>query len=148
MPTYIVSATESLLTVDRRKRIAKEITRAHSQATGAHGFFAQVIFNEIPVACHFMGSVQIDTNQVYVLGHIRAGRTEEQKSQLLDDIVASLHEVTGLERRYLWAYISELEPANMIEYGHVLPKPGTEAQWLSALSEQDREYVLSLMEAQ
>jgi phenylpyruvate tautomerase PptA (4-oxalocrotonate tautomerase family) len=144
MPTYLVSATQSLLTVDQQKQVAKEITRAHSEATGAQGFFAQVIFHEIPRGAHFMGGVQIETDQVYVHGHIRAGRTEEQKKQLLDDIVESVHGITGLEKRYLWAYISELPPSNMVEYGQVLPKPGTEAEWLNALSSEDRDYMLGL----
>lgn len=144
MPTYIVNATQSLLTPDEKKQIAKEITRAHSSATGAQGFFAQVIFNELPSGSHFMGGVPIETKQVFVHGHIRAGRTEEQKKLLLDDVIESVHKVTGLERRYLWAYLCELPPSNMVEYGQVLPKPGSEAEWLDALPEEDRAYMLSL----
>lgn len=147
MPTYFVNATQSLLTPSEKKQIAEEITRAHSSATGAQGFFAQVIFNEIARGSHFMGGVLIDTKQIFVHGHIRAGRTEEQKKLLLDDVIESVHKVTGLERRYLWAYISELAPSNMVEYGQVLPKPGSEAEWLDALSEEDRAYMLSLRNA-
>jgi len=144
MPTYVVNATQDLLTASQKKRIAEEITRAHSAATGAQGFFAQVIFRDIPTGNHFMGGAQIETKQVHVHGHIRAGRTEAQKTGLLEDIIASLHAVTDLERRYLWAYISELAPSHMIEYGHALPKPGTEAEWLKTLPEEDRDYMLSL----
>jgi phenylpyruvate tautomerase PptA (4-oxalocrotonate tautomerase family) len=148
MPTYIVSATQNLLTIDQKKRVAKEITRAHSEATGAQGFFAQVIFNEIPRGSHFMGGTQIETDQMYVHGHVRAGRTEEQKKLLLDDIVESVRVITGLEKRYLWAYISELPPSNMVEYGQVLPRPGAESEWLAALPADDRDYMLGLGSAQ
>jgi phenylpyruvate tautomerase PptA (4-oxalocrotonate tautomerase family) len=103
-----------------------------------------VIFNEIPADNHFMGGVLIETKQVFVHGHIRAGRTEEQKKLLLDDVIASIHKITRLERRYVWAYIAELAPSNMVEYGQVLPKPGSEAEWLEALPEEDRAYMLSL----
>jgi phenylpyruvate tautomerase PptA (4-oxalocrotonate tautomerase family) len=132
------------LTSAQKKQVAEEITRAHSSTTGAQGFFAQVIFNEIPAGNHFMGGVLIETKQVFVHGHIRAGRTEEQKKLLLDDVIASIHKITRLERRYVWAYIAELAPSNMVEYGQVLPKPGSEAEWLEALPEEDRAYMLSL----
>lgn len=148
MPTYFVNATHGLLTSGQKKQVAEEITRAHSSATGAQGFFAQVIFNEIPPGNHFMGGVLIETRQVFVHGHIRAGRSEEQKKLLLDDVIESIHKITRLERRYLWAYISELAPSNMVEYGQVLPKPGSEAEWLDALPEEDRAYMLSLKGAQ
>jgi phenylpyruvate tautomerase PptA (4-oxalocrotonate tautomerase family) len=148
MPTYVVNAMQNLLTSGEKKQIAQEITRAHSSATGAHGLFAQVIFNEIPLGSHFMGGVLIETKQVYVHGHIRAGRTEAQKKLLLDDVIEAVIKSTGLERRCLWAYISELAPSNMVEYGRVLPRPSSGSQWLEALSQGDREYMLSLGNAQ
>jgi phenylpyruvate tautomerase PptA (4-oxalocrotonate tautomerase family) len=148
MPTYVVSATQNVLTPDHKRKLAKEITRAHSKATGAQNFFAQVVFNEIPGGSHFMGGVEICTTQVFVYGHIRAGRTEEQKKGLLADITDSIHTVTGIERRFLWTYINELPPANMVEYGQVLPQPGKEAEWLEALPPADREYMLSLNKVQ
>lgn len=147
MPTYIVSATNGLLLDDAKAGIASEITRAHSQATGAQSFFAQVMFNDIARGAHFMGGKQIDSKQVFVHGHIRAGRTPEQKASLLREIVESLHRITQLEKRYLWVYLSELPPANMIEYGQVLPQPGTEDAWLQSLPEEDRAYLLSLGKA-
>ncbi|MGP8432432.1 tautomerase family protein [Paraburkholderia fungorum] len=147
MPTYFVSATQNILTPDHKRKLAKEITRAHSHATGAQSFFAQVIFNEIPGGSHFMGGAEINTTQVFVYGHIRGGRTEEQKKGLLADITESVHTVTGIERRFLWTYINELPPANMVEYGQVLPQPGKEGQWLESLPPADREYMLSLSEA-
>jgi phenylpyruvate tautomerase PptA (4-oxalocrotonate tautomerase family) len=144
MPTYIVSATTDLLSDDARAGIAREITRAHSEATGAQGFFAQVLFNDIPPGRHYMGGKRIASDQVFVHGHIRAGRSPEQKARLLADIVASLERVTRLEKRFLWVYISELPPANMIEYGQVLPQPGAEKEWFDALPEADRAYLLQL----
>lgn len=148
MPTYVVSATQNLLTPDLKRKVAKEITRAHSQVTGAQSFFAQVVFTEIPGGSHFMGGVEISTPQVFVHGHIRAGRTEEQKKRLLADITESIHTVTHIEKRFLWTYISELPPANMVEYGQVLPQPGKEAEWLESLPPEDRDYMLSLSNAQ
>ncbi|WP_144109116.1 tautomerase family protein [Paraburkholderia sp. BCC1886] len=148
MPTYIVSSTTGLLSDADKAGIAREITRAHTSATGAQGFFAQVIFTEIPSGAHFMGGVKIETRQVFVHGHVRAGRTAEQKAQLLADIVESVERVTKLQRRFLWAYISELPPGNMIEYGQVLPQPGAEQAWFEALPEEERDYLQSFAKTQ
>jgi phenylpyruvate tautomerase PptA (4-oxalocrotonate tautomerase family) len=146
MPTYVVQATSGRLNAEQRQAIAREITRAHSSATGAQGFFAQVIFNDIPTGCHFMGGAPIETDQIFVQGQIRAGRTSEQKKGLLDDIVASLAAITRIEKRYLWAYIADLPPGQMVEYGHVLPEPGGERAWLDSLPAEDRAYMLSFGE--
>ena len=148
MPTYIVSSTTGLLSDQDRAVIAREITRAHTGATGAQGFFAQVIFSDIPSGYHFMGGARIETGQIFVHGHIRAGRTPEQRAELLADILQSVERVTNLQRRFLWAYISELPPGNMIEYGRVLPQPGAEREWFAALPEEEREYLLSLAKPQ
>jgi phenylpyruvate tautomerase PptA (4-oxalocrotonate tautomerase family) len=144
MPTYTVSTAAQRLSDDTRQRIAEGITGAHSRATGAQGFFAQVIFNEIPAGRHFIGGRPLKAEQFYVHGHIRAGRTAEQKRQLLDAIVDVVVDATNVERRYVWVYLSELPPSQMVEYGQVLPEPGAEHEWLDSMSEEDRAYLLGL----
>jgi hypothetical protein len=32
----------------------------------------------------------------------------------------------------------------MVEFGHILPQPGQEAEWLKGLPQEDREYLLGL----
>jgi phenylpyruvate tautomerase PptA (4-oxalocrotonate tautomerase family) len=144
MPTYIVSAATGRFSDELKHRIANGITQAHSRATGAQGFFAQVIFNEIPAGNHFIGGNPLKAEQVFVHGHIRAGRTREQKQQLLESIVDVIISATALESRYVWAYISELPPSQMVEYGRVLPEPGAEEAWLKSMDEADRDYLLGM----
>jgi phenylpyruvate tautomerase PptA (4-oxalocrotonate tautomerase family) len=144
MPTYIVSAATQRFNDDLKHRIADGITKAHSRATGAQGFFAQVIFNEIPAGNHFIGGSPLKAEQVFIHGHIRAGRTSDQKRQLLESIVEVIISATALESRYVWAYISELPPSNMVEYGHILPEPGAEEEWLKSMDEADRNYLLGM----
>jgi phenylpyruvate tautomerase PptA (4-oxalocrotonate tautomerase family) len=43
MPTYIVTTLEGCLDTSKRAKIASEITRIHSETTGAPTYFAQVI---------------------------------------------------------------------------------------------------------
>jgi phenylpyruvate tautomerase PptA (4-oxalocrotonate tautomerase family) len=144
MPTYIVSAAAGRLSEEVKHKIAQGITRSHSGATGAQGFFAQVIFNEVQKGNHFIGGSPLRSDQIFVHGHIRAGRTAQQKGQLLDNIVAVVVESASVEPRFVWAYVSELPPTQMVEYGKVLPEPGTEREWLDSMSPADREYLLSI----
>ena len=144
MPTYIVSAATGRLSAELKQRIAEDITRIHNQATGAQSFFAQVIFNDVPHGNHFVGGSPLRTEQIFVHGHIRAGRTAERKRELLEGMVDAISETTSVAKRYIWAYISELPPAQMIEYGHVLPEPGSEENWLSSLPAEDRDFMQSI----
>jgi phenylpyruvate tautomerase PptA (4-oxalocrotonate tautomerase family) len=142
LPTYIVAAAASRLTTQMKQEIASRITTSHSGATGAQGFFAQVIFHEIAEGDHFLGGRPLKSDHLYVHGHIRAGRTPDQKQRLLDAIVNGIADAAATESRYVWVYLSELPPSQMVEYGKVLPSPGDEAAWLEPLSAEDREYLL------
>ncbi|CAN7721589.1 tautomerase family protein [Caballeronia sp. LjRoot29] len=144
MPSYFVFAATGRLSADAKQRIAQDITRIHNQATGAQSFFAQVIFNDVPQGNHFVGGSPLRSEQIFVHGHIRAGRTAERKRELLEGIVDAISKTTDVAKRYVWAYISELPPAQMVEYGHVLPEPGTEQDWLSSLPAEDRDYMQSI----
>ena len=46
MPTYTVRTSNVKLSSKRKKFIAKGITEAHTQITGANNYFAQVLFEE------------------------------------------------------------------------------------------------------
>jgi phenylpyruvate tautomerase PptA (4-oxalocrotonate tautomerase family) len=144
MPTYTVSAVSGRFCEKVKQQIASGITDAHRNATGAHGFFAQVIFCEIPDGNHFMGGSPLKSDQIFVHGHIRAGRTARQKEQLLEEIVKVIVEAASTDRCHVWAYVSELPPSQMVEYGKVLPEPGTEEAWLGSMSHVDRERLLRI----
>ncbi|RFU49120.1 tautomerase family protein [Paraburkholderia sp. DHOC27] len=144
MPTYVVSAAAGRFSEDEKLKIAQAITRSHNEATGAQGFFAQVIFNEVGAGNHFIGGAPLRADQIFVHGHIRAGRPDDRKRLLLARIVDAVVEITSAERRFVWAYISEIPPLQMIEYGCELPLPGQENNWLESLAEADRDYLLSL----
>jgi phenylpyruvate tautomerase PptA (4-oxalocrotonate tautomerase family) len=142
MPTYTVFTASGRFPAEVKQRIAEEITRAHSDATGAQSFFAQVIFNEVPQGNHFVGGRLLRDEQIFVHGHIRAGRSAQRKRELLEDLVKSISAVASISPRFIWAYVAELPPAQMVEYGHVLPEPGSETSWLEELPPEDREFML------
>ncbi len=139
MPTYRVAAATGLLSAEKKHRIAQAITRVHNRVTGAQSFFAQVIFTDVAAGDHFVGGAPLQGDQVFVHGHIRAGRTPERKRQLLLDLVAAVASAGAIAPNRIWAYVAELPPGQMAEYGHILPEPGEEAAWLAGLPAADRE---------
>lgn len=138
MPTYTVHAPAGRLTDAHKKRVASEITRVHNQETGAQTFFAQVLFVEVPAGGWFVGGAPLVGEQIFVHGQIRAGRSADVKKKLLSRLLDAVSEAASFNKNLTWGYIVELPPSQMAEYGHILPEPGTEAQWLAALPEADK----------
>jgi phenylpyruvate tautomerase PptA (4-oxalocrotonate tautomerase family) len=141
MPTYTVTTATNRLTPRQKTRIAQEITRIHNSVTGAPVFFAQVLFLDIDPANHFVGGKPLQHDLLFLHGHIRAGRTPEQKQDLLLQLVTALAEAASVPRNAIWAYLNELPPNHMVEYGHTLPQPGTESDWLQSLPPEDRSLI-------
>lgn len=113
--------------------------------TGAPGFFAQVIFNEIEATDWFMGGAPLAHDHVFIFGHIRAGRAAVDKTRMIKMMADAVGRAAQAEtERAVWVYLNELLPRQMIEFGHVLPEPGDEAAWTSALPEKDRVFMQSI----
>ena len=130
MPTYTCTTRPGLLDDARRAAIAAAISRAHAAATGAPVYFAQVVFDER--AHRFIGGAPADAH-VMVRGDIRAGRTVAQRTGLVEAIAREVAAIAGVATTDLWVYLAELAPTDMVEFGHVLPPPGREREWLEAL---------------
>jgi phenylpyruvate tautomerase PptA (4-oxalocrotonate tautomerase family) len=145
MPTYTCTAPEGRLTADQKSKIASEITRIHAEVTGAPGFFAQVIFNEVSAGNLFMGGAALKHDHIFIYGHIRAGRAAVDKARMITLMAKAVGELAEVNsNRAVWVYVTELPPRQMIEFGHLLPEPGDEAAWTAALPAADRDFVQSL----
>jgi phenylpyruvate tautomerase PptA (4-oxalocrotonate tautomerase family) len=110
MPTYTVTTLEGCLDTSKRAEIASEITRIHSETTGAPTYFAQVIFTEIAPDRYFVGGSPLKAHQVFVNGQIRAGRSTESKDSLIMQITAAVAAASKLPKRNVWVYITDLVP--------------------------------------
>jgi phenylpyruvate tautomerase PptA (4-oxalocrotonate tautomerase family) len=145
MPTYYCSSAHGRLSAEQKGRIAGEITRIHAEVTGAPSYFAQVIFTEVMPGDWFMGGVPVKHDHIFVYGHIRAGRAAVDKTRMIKLMAEALAQAAGVDnRRAVWVYINELQPRQMIEFGHVLPEPGDEPAWTDALPETDRSFMQSV----
>ena len=133
MPTYTVKYSNFNLSQKQKNSIADDISNTHSKYTGANTFFAQVIFQKNEKNAHFMGGKLVKTKEIFLNGQIRAGRTLKVKKKLILGLRKILIKNTKLRSDFVWVYLEDLLPNQMIEYGEVLPKSGKEKKWFNSL---------------
>ena len=59
-------------------------------------------------------------------------------------IMRDVARIAGVEEASIWVYLCNLEPTDMVEYGHVLPLPGREKEWFEGLPKALQDYLVSL----
>ena len=80
-----------------------------------------------------MGGKLVKTKEIFLNGQIRAGRTSKVKKQLILGLRKILINNTKLQSDFVWVYLEDLLPDQMIEYGEILPKSGQEKKWFNSL---------------
>jgi phenylpyruvate tautomerase PptA (4-oxalocrotonate tautomerase family) len=76
---------------------------------------------------------------VWVRADIRSGRTREQNAAILQRIMRETGEILGTSPENVWVYVSDIPAEGVAEFGHVLPQPGGEEEWLASLPRSPRE---------
>ncbi len=133
MATYSIYYAGLSLNTHQKFTLSKAITKIHAEVTGAEAYFAQLIFKELDLHDFFIGGVLLDEPHIFLNGQIRAGRSEQTKKQLLVELEIAIQSVSKIASHQIWAYIVEIAPGQMIEYGQVLPAVGQDSVWFSTL---------------
>lgn len=144
MPSYVCTTATGRLSDDQRATVARAITAAHHEITGAPAYFARVRFVEAAPASVFIGGAPLDHDHVFVAGQIRAGRDAATRAALIERLAAAVAGAAEVHHLGVWVYLLELEPAHMIEFGHVLPPSGDERAWQATLPDDDRAWMEAL----
>jgi phenylpyruvate tautomerase PptA (4-oxalocrotonate tautomerase family) len=146
MATYSVYYAGLSLTTHQKFTIAQSITKIHAQVTGADAYFAQVIFKQLDQDDCFIGGVLLDEPHIFLSGQIRLGRNAQTKKQLLVELEIAIQKASKLASHHIWAYIDDLAPEQMIEYGQILPGVGSEQAWFTTLpvAVQEKLHLLAL----
>ncbi len=143
MPTYVCSVPPKMLSDTQKTQIAEAITRRHSETTGAPSFFVQVQIDESPAKVRFLGGSSAD-HHIWIRGDIRAGRSEDVRQRLMLNIMKDVSTIARVKEQDIWVYLCNLEPTDMVEFGHVLPPPGEEQAWFESLPVELQQYLKKL----
>ncbi len=124
MPLYRCAVREGLTSEEQRARIAKEVVRIHCDVTGAppsfvHAFFGETSADELP-----------EGKVAFVLGTIRWGRTDDQKTRIVSELTDVVAGVLRREVHEVGVAIVDVPSKWNMEGGELLPEPGEEAEWL------------------
>ena len=133
MATYSIYYAGLSLTTYQKFTLANAITKIHAEVTGAEAYFAQVLFKQLDLHDCFIGGVLLDEPHIFLNGQIRSGRSEQMKKQLLVELEIAMQSASKLAGHQIWAYIDEIVPGQMIEYGQLLPAVGEDSVWFSRL---------------
>lgn len=126
MPLYIVNSKAGLMPSEAKPRIAADVTRIHCDVTGAPPTFVHVFFfDDAPMP-------PLGDKSAMLYGQIRAGRTDAQKAQIVEEMAASVSAHTGLAAQSVHAFTTDTPASWVMEGGDVLPEPGEEDAWLAA----------------
>jgi phenylpyruvate tautomerase PptA (4-oxalocrotonate tautomerase family) len=143
MPTYVCSVLENSIDDRQKGAIAEAISRVHSEETGAPNFFCQIVIEEKRRTDRFLGP-SLASGQVWIRGDIRGGRTEGQRTKMMLRMMDEVSRIAGVKKEEVWVYICNLAPTDMVEYGHVLPKPGDETAWFDGLPKSLQDHMKQL----
>ncbi len=132
MPVYTWTAQEGTFSADQKKSLANAVTDIHCGATGAPRSFVRIIFNAYPEGSGFLAETPSAT--VFLLCHIRAGRTMETKHSMLKQLNDAAVKIGGISSDALAIILEEIPTGNGMEFGLILPgtAPEEEKQWLKA----------------
>ena len=129
MPIFQCTSPAGLLDDATKANIAKEITRIHSDATGAPESFVNVLFHEAQAGTYFVSGRP--SGHSIVFGAIRRGRDVETRQSMLSDLSHMWARLTGQPEGEVLVTLAEVPAENMIEGGLILPDPGQEQAWLA-----------------
>ncbi len=138
MPTYYCQVPNGKLDAEQKLAMARSITLRHSEATGAPSYFVQVVIDDETHKARFIGGEPASAH-IWIRADIRAGRSTEQLHSLMVNIKTDMAAIAGVSGDDVWINLNNLEPDNMLEYGHILPLPGKETEWFNSLPAALRE---------
>ena len=113
MPTYTCTTSTTLLTQPQRQSLARAITAAHHEITGAPAFFAQVLFHRLDPACHFIGGEPARDDALFIEGRIRDGRGPETIRTLIERLIEEAATIAGVPKSAVWVYIQDMPSEQM-----------------------------------
>ena len=122
MPLYKIATQEGSLSLAAKAALAKEITDFHCRISGVEPAFAKIIFDTFPVGDGFVGGEPAAAVTLTVL--IRAGRPNDYKRKMLQQLWSILQRATGATDAQMLVAIEEAPASQAMEMGQIMPQLG------------------------
>jgi phenylpyruvate tautomerase PptA (4-oxalocrotonate tautomerase family) len=130
MPIYRCAIPAGSLTDEQKRQLAEEFTTIHCALTnGTPRKFVHVTFQEAAPGDAWSGGSP--STVAKIIGLIRTGRSQETRSALVTQLVEAWAKVTGQDRADIIVALHEVRPADVMEWGELLPADGEEADWVA-----------------
>lgn len=133
MPTYTCWSERGTVPPETRAAVAGAITEIHHEVARAPRYFVQVVFTDLEPRTIYLAGHPVEAGHVWIRADIRAGRTDEQKREMLRRLTTEVGEILGVAPESVWVYLSDIPGPSVAEYGRPLPEPGQEDVWFAAL---------------
>jgi phenylpyruvate tautomerase PptA (4-oxalocrotonate tautomerase family) len=129
VPVYTCTTTESTLSLDSKKTLAREIATIHSEINHVPSTYVNVVYHELPADSVYTDGVA--ASPILVNGWIREGHPKAETTRLAVEIASAVTRITGVPAERVLV-VFETSPASFaVEGGRVLPEPGQEAAWIA-----------------
>ncbi len=122
MPLYRVFTRSDEFDQQTKLSIAKSITDTHCGLTGAPKEFVHVFYIE---------SDEVEKGSVKVLGAIRAGRSKEIESAIIQKIQGAILSTIDMAQDNIKVQLMGVQAKWVMEAGAIMPEPGEEADWFA-----------------
>ena len=136
MPFYQCLTTPGTLDADQRRTFAEQITKHHTEVTGAPADFVHVAFRETgPDELFTAGRPSTTT---VIQGLQRAGRPDHMRTEMINRLAGSYYELTGKDPMEVLILVNDIPASWAMEGGMILPEPtpDAEAAWFDTLRER------------
>lgn len=135
MPIYQVVHSGLPLTLTQRDRLARGITAIHHDATNAPEPFIRVAFQPVPFGLLYTAGDLAPS--LIVAGHIRDGRSEAVRQEIVRRIYGLAAEVTEATPSQIVVSVDEVPAGWIMEAGYFMPPANDEAEnaWIAQLQQ-------------
>jgi phenylpyruvate tautomerase PptA (4-oxalocrotonate tautomerase family) len=124
MPLYTAITEDGSVSDENKARIAKEITRIHTDVMKVPKNFVRVVFLSYRNGAGYTGGDNAPTAALNCI--LRSGHSAEEKIDLLQQLWAMFQGLTSIPTDHLAISLQEIPSSDAMEMGKIMPTVGHE----------------------
>jgi phenylpyruvate tautomerase PptA (4-oxalocrotonate tautomerase family) len=124
MPLYTAITQDGSISDETRAKMAKEITRIHTNVMKVPASFVRVVFLSYPKGSGYTAGKEASTAALNCV--LRIGHTVEEKTDMLKQLWLMFQDLTGVSTDQLAVSLHEIPSDNAMEMGQIMQTVGHE----------------------